>query len=91
MFGAVVWLNSVSIRSLLQNGMRQTLIAVLTLTASLAIVWRAGGPFLVQILIAVVLLLAFALISWTHVLDGRDRDLLVGTAAQVRLAFARPK
>jgi O-antigen/teichoic acid export membrane protein len=90
-FGAVFWLNSVSFRSLLQNGIRRTLLAISALGVSLAIVWRLDEPFQVQVPVAAILLLAFALLSWTHVLDSTDRNLLVGTASQVRLAFARGK
>jgi O-antigen/teichoic acid export membrane protein len=91
MFGAVFWLNSISFGSLLRNGMRGTLIAVVTLGASLATVWQFRGPFPVQLLIAAILVLSFLLVSWTYVLDGRDRDLLVGTVSFVRLAFAKSK
>jgi len=91
MFGAAFWLNSVSMRSLFQNGMRRTLFAVSALGLSLAVLWRVDGPLLVQLPIAATLVLAFVLVSWTHVLDSRDRDLLVGTAMQFRLAFARPR
>jgi O-antigen/teichoic acid export membrane protein len=90
-FGAVFWLNSVSFRSLLQNGIRRTLLAISALGVSLAIVWRLDEPFQVQVPVAAILLLVFALLSWTHVLDSTDRNLLVGTASQVRLAFARGK
>jgi O-antigen/teichoic acid export membrane protein len=91
MFGAVFWLNSVSVRSLLQKGISRTLFAVTVLGACLALVWIANGPLRVQIPLAATLVLAFAFISWTHVLDSTDRDLLVGTAAHFRLAFARTK
>jgi O-antigen/teichoic acid export membrane protein len=90
-FGAVFWLNSVSFSSLVQNGMRRTLLAVSALGVSLAVVWQVGEPFPVQVLLTSVLVLAFALVSWNHVLDSRDRDLLVVTVSQVRLALARPK
>ena len=90
-FGAVFWLNSVSFSSLLQNGIRRTLLAVGTLGASLAILWQVHGPFPVQVLVAAILVLGFILISWTHVLDSRDRTLLLVTVSHVRLAFARPK
>jgi O-antigen/teichoic acid export membrane protein len=91
MFGAVFWLNSVSLSSLLQNGIRRTLLAVTTLAISLAILWQAHGPFPIQILVAAILLLAFMLVSWTHILDSRDRNLLLVTVSHVRFAFARPK
>jgi O-antigen/teichoic acid export membrane protein len=90
-FGAVFWLNSVSLSSLLQNGIRRTLLAVGTLGASLAILWQVHGPFPVQVLVAAILVLGFILISWTHVLDSRDRTLLLVTVSHVRFAFARPK
>jgi O-antigen/teichoic acid export membrane protein len=90
-FGAVFWLNSVSFGSLLQNGIRRTLLAVFILGASLAFLWQAHSPFVVQISIAAILVLAFVLVSWTHVLDSRDRNLLIGTVSYVRLALARAK
>jgi O-antigen/teichoic acid export membrane protein len=90
-FGAVFWLNSVSLSSLLENGMRRTLLAVAALGVSLAILWQVPEPFAVELPVALTLVLMFALVSWTHVLDSRDRDLLLITATQVRLAFARPK
>lgn len=90
-FAAVFWLNSVSSRSLLQNGLRRTLLAVCGLAVSLIVLWQVDGPFLLQFLVAAILVFAFALISWSHVLDSRDRNLLFVTAAQVRLAFARTK
>ena len=90
-FGAVFWLNSVSFSTLFENGMRRALLAVFALGGSLAILWRIDGPFVIQGLLAVVLLLAFALVSWNHVLDSRDRNLLVVTATQLRFVFAKPK
>jgi O-antigen/teichoic acid export membrane protein len=91
MFGAVFWLNSVSFSSLLQNGIRRPLIAVSILGASLAILWQVHGPFPMQLLVVAILLLAFILVSWTHVLDSRDRNLLLVTVSHVRFAFARSK
>lgn len=91
MFGTVFFLNSVSFHSLLQNGLRRTLIAVSILGISLAMVWRANGPFPVQALVAAIIVLGFAFVSWTHVLDGRDRSLVVVTFSHVRLAFARTR
>jgi hypothetical protein len=91
MFGAVFWLNSVSLSSLLRNGIRRTLAAVSTLSIALAILWQLHGPFSLQILVAAILVLAFVLVSWTHVLDSRDRNLLLGAVSFVRLSFARPK
>jgi O-antigen/teichoic acid export membrane protein len=91
MFGAVFWLDSVSFGSLVQNGMRRTLLAVVSLGLSLAILWQVHGPFPAQVLVATALVLAFILISWTHVLDSRDRNLLLVTVSHVRLAFAKSK
>lgn len=91
MFGAVFWINSVSIRSLLQKGMRRTLFAVSVLAACLALIWMANAPLRFEVPLAATLVLAFALISWTHVLDSRDRDLLADTAIQFRLGWARTK
>ena len=91
MFGAVFWLNSVSFRSLLQNGLRRTLLAVSGLGVFLAILWRADVSFGAQILASMIAVSVFAIISWTHVLDSRDRNLVLLTATQVRFAFARPK
>lgn len=91
MFGAVFALNSVSLKNLLQNGLRRTLIAVCSLGIALVIVWRAHGPFLAQLLVAAVLVLGFILISWTHILDGRDRDLVYVMVSHVRLAFAKAR
>lgn len=91
MFATVFFLNSVSFSSLLQNGLRRTLIAVSVLGFSLAIVWRAHGSFPVQVLIAGVLILGFFLISWTHILDSRDRDLVLVTVSHVKLALARAR
>ena len=91
MFAAVFWLKSVSVKSLLQSGMLRTLLIVFGLGVSLAIVWQSNGPLAVQISAAALLVLVFALATWTYVLDGRDRDTVAVTLAQVRLAFARPK
>jgi len=91
MFGAVFWLDSVSFASLLQNGMRRTLLAVATLGLSLVIVWQVHGSFPARVLVAAALVLAFILVSWTHVLDSRDRNLLLVTVSNVRLPFAKPK
>jgi O-antigen/teichoic acid export membrane protein len=91
MFGTIFFLNSVSFRSLLQNGLRRTLIAVSILSLSLAIVWRAQGPFLVQVLVAAMLVLGFALVSWSYILDSRDRNLVLGTVSHVRLALGRAR
>lgn len=91
MFGAVFWLNSVSFSGLLQNGMRRTLATIATLAGLLAILWIFKGPFSTQLLVATIVLLGFGLVSWSYVLDGRDRDLLLGTIGQVRFVFARPK
>ena len=91
MFGAIFWLNSVSFRNLFRDGMRRTLLAVSALGAALVILWQANGSFMVQIPVAVTIVLAFAAVSWTLVLDRRDRDLFVVTATQLRLSFARRK
>ena len=91
MFGAVFWLKSVSFGSLLQNGMRRTLLAVATLGLSLTLVWRVHGPFPVQVLVVAALVLTFILVSWSHVLDSRDRNLLLGTFSHMRFAFAKSK
>ena len=91
MFGAAFWISSVSFRSLLHRGLRRTLLAVAVLGAGLAMIWLANGPLIMQVLLAVSLVLVFVFVSWTHVLDSRDRDLLAVTATHVRLAFARPK
>jgi O-antigen/teichoic acid export membrane protein len=90
MFGAVFWIHSVSFRSLLR-GISRTLFAVTVFGVCLALVWIAKGPLLVQVALAASLVLAFTLISWTHVLDSTDRNLLAGTAAHFRLAFVRTK
>jgi len=91
MFGSVFWLNLISFTSLLENGLRRTLIAVGILGLSLAVLWRANGTFLTQVLVAAMLLLGFILFSWNHVLDSRDRSLMLGTVSHVRLAFARAR
>lgn len=91
MFGAVFWLNSVSFRSLLRGGMRRTLLAVAALGVCLAMIWIVNGPLIVQVALTASLVLAFVVISWTHVLDRTDRDLLAITATHFRLVFARPK
>jgi O-antigen/teichoic acid export membrane protein len=89
--GAAVWLHSVSFMGLIRNGMRRALLAVSILAASLAIVWHAGGPLLVQVLAAVALVLSFALVSWIYVLDGRDRNLVSVSVAQLRFSIVRPR
>ena len=87
-FGAVFWLRSVSFNGLFQNGMQRTLLAVSALGVSLALVFQANVPFAVQLPAAIILVVAFAFFSWTRILDSRDRNLLVVTAAQLRFAFA---
>ncbi len=91
MFGAVFWIRSVSLRSLLRQGMSRTLFAVFVLAFCLAALWAAHGPLLVQVPLAATLVLVFALVCWTHVLDHRDRDLVANTAAHFRLALIRAK
>jgi len=91
MFATVFFLNSVSFSSLLRNGLRRTLIAVSILGLCLAIVWRARGPLPVQLLVAGILVLGFILVSWTHILDSRDRNLVLVTVSHVRLALARAR
>src|SRR3984957_4484367 len=91
MFGAVFWLDSLSFPNLLQRGLNRTLAAVSILGASLGLVWIARGPLLLQIPLAATLVLTFALVCWTHVLDNRDRDLVTGTATHFRLAWSRAK
>ena len=89
MFGAVFWLNSVSFRNLLTNGMRRTLFAVFALALALVLLWQANGPFVIQVPVAISFVLVFVVGSWAYVLDSRDRDLLAGTANRLRLAFVR--
>jgi len=91
MFATVFFLNSVSFRSLLQNGLRRSLIAVSILGLSLAVVWRAHGPFPVQVLVAGILVVGFMLVSWTHILDSRDRNLVLITVSHVKLALSRAR
>jgi len=91
MFGAVFWLDSLSFPGLLQRGLRRTLAAVAVLGASLALVWFAKGPLLLQIPLAATLVLTFVLVCWTYVLDNRDRDLVTGTATHFRLVWSRAK
>ena len=91
MFGAVFWINSVSFRSLLEKGISRSLVAVSVLGACLAMIWIANGPLIVQVPLTATIVLAFVLVSWTHVLDSTDRDLLAVTASHFRLAFARTK
>lgn len=89
MFGSVFFLNSLSLSSLLRNGLRRTLVAVSILGIALAIVWRAHGPFPIQVLVAAILVLGFILVSWIHILDKRERDLVLVTVSHVKLALAR--
>ncbi len=91
MFGAVFWLNSISFRTLLQKGMRRTLIAVAVLGICLAMIWSAKGPLALQFPLVAIVLLGFALTSWTYVLDGTDRNLVTVTAAHFKLALVRPR
>ena len=89
MFGSVFWLNLISFTSLLENGLRRTLIAVGVLGLSLAFLWQANGAFLMQVSVAAMILLGFILFSWNHVLDSRDRSLMLVTFSHVRLALAK--
>lgn len=91
MFGTVFRLKLISFANLLQNGLRRTLVAVGVLGLLLAFLWQANGTLLVQVLVATMLLLGFILISWNHVLDSRDRSLMLGTFTYVRLALARAR
>jgi O-antigen/teichoic acid export membrane protein len=88
MFGTVFLLNSVSFSSLLQNGLRRSLIAVAILTMSLATVWQWHASFPAQLLFATILVFGFVLLSWSYVLDHRDRSLVLVTLSHVRLALA---
>ena len=89
LFGAIFWLKSVSPSGLLHNGMRRTLIITSTLAGLVGILWIRNGPFPTQVLVAIIGLIGFALVSWSCVLDSRDRSLLIGTFTHVRLVFAR--
>ena len=89
MFGTVFFLESISLSSLLRNGLRRALIAVSILGFSIAIVGWAHGPFPVQLLVAAILVLGFVVVSWTHILDSRDRNLVLVTISHFRLAFVR--
>jgi len=90
LFGAAIWLETVSIRSFLDNGLRRSVGAIILFAAALPAVWLARGSVSAQLIVALILTTLFGLGAWSYVLDGRDRSLLLTTAIQFRNAILRP-
>jgi O-antigen/teichoic acid export membrane protein len=88
LFAAILWLKLVSPRSFTSHSMQRMFAALLLFAVLLVPAWASGSPA-VQAGFAVLLLLAFAIVAWRFVLDGTDRNLILGVAVQVRIALAR--
>lgn len=89
MFGAAVWLKSISVRSLLQGGLPQSALAVLIFGLLLRTSWIVATSLLMQTLFSALLVSLFAVGAWSLVLDNRDRGLLRATATEIRASFGR--
>lgn len=88
LFAAILWLKLVSPRSFASNSMRRMFASLLLFGVLLVPAWAWGSPAF-QAGFAVLLLLVFAIVAWRFVLDGIDRNLILGVAVQVRIALAR--
>lgn len=90
LFAAAVWLESVTIRSFLDSGLRKSFLAILLFAVSLPAIWVASNALLPRALMAITLTLLFARAAWSYVLDSRERGLVLATAIHFRNTLSRP-
>lgn len=89
LFGTAFWLRFVSLQSFTGNRIQQTIAAVATFGLLLLFPLALGSSALTQVVVAGLLLPAFAVFAWSFLLDGGDRGLLIATAVQARNALWR--
>ena len=91
LFGAVFWLKLVSVPSLIDNGLRKAAIGVALFGVLLALLYLLSPPTGMRDLAIAGLVLSFAVATWSYLLDAREREFVISTAAGFRLAWARAK
>jgi O-antigen/teichoic acid export membrane protein len=91
LYGAVLWLRLVSADSLIGNGLLKSVGVISTFGMLLGIPWLVGESAEVRSVLASVVTLAFGFVAWTHLLDSKDRNLILSAPGQLRAAFARAK
>jgi len=90
LFGAILWLKLVSLRSIASHSIWRTVMAVFLFGALLIPAW-ASGSAAAQGASTLLLFPVFAAAAWRFVLDGTDRNLILGVAGQVRVALVRTR
>ncbi len=91
LFAAMFRLKLVSWSSMIGNGLQKATVAVTAFGALLALLWLLGQSTSMRGLSAAILLLAFGFTTWAYLLDPRDKEFVISTAAYFRSTFARAK
>jgi len=91
LFGAVFWLDHISIRAFVDSAIQRTVLAVAAFGASLTLPALVGWKLLAQLLLGSLVLLGFAIAVWNYVLDQKDKSLFFSAAEQIRAALGRDK
>jgi O-antigen/teichoic acid export membrane protein len=81
---AVFWLRLISVSSLMAKDLQKSAAVVCGFGLLLVPVWMGAQSFLTRGLLASVLALAFGLVSWAYVLDGKEKRMVLATAANFR-------
>ncbi len=91
LYGAVLWLKLVSAGSLIGNGLLKSVAVISAFGMLLGIPCLVGESAGVRSVLASIATLTFGFVAWTHLLDSKDRNLIVSATGQLRAAFARAK
>ncbi|MBI4165293.1 MAG: flippase [Acidobacteria bacterium] len=83
LFGAAWRLRFASVRTLAENGLLKSFLAVLMFALALALAVQYGSVLLTQIALSALLLGLFTIGAWRFVLDNGDRTFLAGATGQV--------
>jgi hypothetical protein len=74
----------ISLSSLVRNGLKKTTLAVSAFGALLALFWLLSQSTSMRDLSAAILLSAFGFTTWIYLLDPRDKQFVISTAAYYR-------
>jgi O-antigen/teichoic acid export membrane protein len=89
LFAAAVSSESVTLRGVLDTGLRRSCVVTLMLIAGLTAVWTASGSPVSRASMSIVLILLFGLGAWSYALDRSERSLLLTTVAEFRNSILR--
>jgi len=80
LFMAIFWLKIVSWRGFVKNGLQKSAAAVTSFGILLVPVWMSAQSLWTRAFFAAFLGLAFALVSWAYVLDGKEKRMVLSVA-----------